>query len=56
MTIVVFFPTFAIVGLLLARTKCPRFKGPMFRQQRVRCCPYRRADLEGPLENPANPR
>ena len=59
--VIVFFPTFGIVALLLARTKCPRCKGslyglvgniafPLFRQKRVRYCPYCGVNFDEPLK------
>jgi hypothetical protein len=58
--VVVLFPIFGLVVLLLSRTKCPRCKGPLyglagsiafpfFRQRRVRYCPYCRVDFDEPM-------
>jgi hypothetical protein len=60
---ILWFVAFGIAGLMLARTKCPRCNGPLyglagniafrvFRQKRVRFCPYCGVDFDEPMESP----
>jgi hypothetical protein len=63
--VIVVFPVFGLMALLLFRTRCPRCNGPLyglagniafpfFHQRRVRYCPYFRVDFDEPMTPPTN--